>query len=337
MIIVMKPEATREDIAHIVDRVESVGLKSVLLEGTNRNVIAAIGDKREIPQEYWAVSPGVERVVPILAPYKMASRELKPIATEVQIDHGALGGTKVGVIAGPCAVEGLDQLLTIARRVKAAGALALRGGAFKPRTNPYSFQGLQQEGLECLAAARQETGLAVVTEIISPEHVDLVATYADVFQIGARNMQNYALLSAVGETDKPVLLKRGLAATLEEFLLAAEYVLDRGNCRVVLCERGIRTFERSTRFTLALTAVPLLKQMTHLPVIVDPSHATGMASLVRPMSRAAIAAGADGLMIEVHHDPESAILDAVQAITPDEFELVMEEVRRVAAAVGREA
>lgn len=337
MVIVMKPDASADDIRHVIARVEQMGLKSILLEGAKRNVIAAIGDKRDIPKDFWAASPGVERVVPILAPYKMASRELKASTTEVRIDHATLGGKKIGVIAGPCAVESLEQVIAIARRVQAASALALRGGAFKPRTNPYSFQGLMEEGLQYLAAAREETGLSVVTEVISSEHVELVGRYADVYQIGARNMQNFALLSAVGETSKPVLLKRGFAATLEEFLLAAEYVLARGNANVILCERGIRTFETSVRFTLALTAVPLLKQMTHLPVIVDPSHATGQASLVRAMSRGAIAVGADGLLVEVHHDPEAAKLDGAQSIAPDEFERVMEDVRRIADAVGRTA
>ena len=337
MVIVMKPTATAKDIQHVIQRVESMGLKSILLEGTNRNVIAAIGDKRDISQDFWAASPGVERVVPILAPYKIASREVKQTTTEVCIDHASIGGAKVGVIAGPCAVESREQVSETARRVKAAGAIALRGGAFKPRTNPYTFQGLMEEGLECLAQAREETGLAVVTEIVSPEHVELVGRYADVYQVGARNMQNYALLSAVGETSKPVLLKRGFAATLDEFLLAAEYILARGNNNVILCERGIRTFEKATRFTLALSAVPILKERTHLPVIVDPSHATGRAALVRPMCRAAIAAGADGLIIEVHPDPETAMLDADQAVTPEEFECIMADVRRIALAVDRTA
>lgn len=337
MVIVMKPNASAQDIQHVVARVEEMGLKAIILEGTNRNVIAAIGDKREVSQDFWAASPGVERVVPILAPYKMASRELKPTATEVCIDHRTLGGPRIGVIAGPCAVESRQQVICIAHRVQAAGALALRGGAFKPRTNPYSFQGLMEEGLEHLAAAREETGLSVVTEVLSPEHVELVGRYADVYQIGARNMQNFALLSAVGETTKPVLLKRGFAATLDEFLLAAEYVLARGNPNVILCERGIRTFETSVRFTLALSAVPILKQMTHLPVIVDPSHATGQAALVRAMSRGAIAVGADGLIIEVHQSPETAKLDGAQSVTPDEFERVMDDVRRIAEAVGRGA
>ncbi|MBM4045070.1 MAG: 3-deoxy-7-phosphoheptulonate synthase [Planctomycetes bacterium] len=336
MIIVMKAGATKQQIRHMVERVESVGLKAILLEGTNRNVIACIGDKRHIPEDFWAAAPGVERAVPILAPYKIASREAKATSTEIRMDGAVIGGKKVAVIAGPCTVESREQILATARAVKAAGACALRGGAFKPRTNPYTFQGLMEEGLEYLALAREETGLAVVTEVMCPEDVPLVCKYADVLQVGARNMQNFPLLKAVGETRKPVLLKRGLAATLEEFLLAAEYVLSEGNQQVILCERGIRTFETYTRFTLALSIVPQLKEMTHLPIIVDPSHGTGKSSLVGPMSKGAIAVGADGLIIEVHPEPERALLDGAQSITPAEFGTLMKELAPVAAAVGRD-
>ncbi|MBM4085693.1 MAG: 3-deoxy-7-phosphoheptulonate synthase, partial [Planctomycetes bacterium] len=333
MIIVMKAGATKQQIRHMVERVESVGLKAILLEGTNRNVIACIGDKRHIPEDFWAAARGVERAVPILAPYKIASREAKATSTEIRMDGAVIGGKKVAVIAGPCTVESREQILATARAVKAAGACALRGGAFKPRTNPYTFQGLMEEGLEYLALAREETGLAVVTEVMCPEDVPLVCKYADVLQVGARNMQNFPLLKAVGETRKPVLLKRGLAATLEEFLLAAEYVLSEGNQQVILCERGIRTFETYTRFTLALSIVPQLKEMTHLPIIVDPSHGTGKSSLVGPMSKGAIAVGADGLIIEVHPEPERALLDGAQSITPAEFGTLMKELAPVAAAV----
>lgn len=332
----MKAGATKQQIRHMVERVESVGLKAILLEGTNRNVIACIGDKRHIPEDFWAAARGVERAVPILAPYKIASREAKATSTEIRMDGAVIGGKKVAVIAGPCTVESREQILATARAVKAAGACALRGGAFKPRTNPYTFQGLMEEGLEYLALAREETGLAVVTEVMCPEDVPLVCKYADVLQVGARNMQNFPLLKAVGETRKPVLLKRGLAATLEEFLLAAEYVLSEGNQQVILCERGIRTFETYTRFTLALSIVPQLKEMTHLPIIVDPSHGTGKSSLVGPMSKGAIAVGADGLIIEVHPEPERALLDGAQSITPAEFGTLMKELAPVAAAVGRD-
>jgi 3-deoxy-7-phosphoheptulonate synthase len=337
MIVVMKPEATKEQIDHMIKRIEEIGLKSVPIYGTLRTVIAAVGDKREFAQQMLEGAPGVERVVPILAPYKIASREVKPEKSVITIDHGAtLGGTRVGVIAGPCTVEGRQQTLELAEAVKEAGAVALRGGAFKPRTNPYSFQGLREEGLQYLAEARERTGLAVVTEVLASQHVPMVAAYADVLQVGARNMQNYVLLEAVGRVDKPVLLKRGPSATIEELLLAAEYVLRQGNPNVILCERGIRTFETHTRYTLALASVPHLVELTHLPVIVDPSHGTGRASLVEPMCLAAVAAGADGLIIEVHADPEAALVDGAQSLTPAQFATLMTKCRAVAQAVGRE-
>jgi 3-deoxy-7-phosphoheptulonate synthase len=276
----------------------------------------------------------VEKVVPILAPYKVASRETKPEPTVIRVLDLVMGGGNIGVIAGPCSVESEEQILDAARKVKAAGAKGLRGGAFKPRTSPYSFQGLKEEGLKLLAAAREETGLAVVTEVMTPHHVDLVASYADVLQIGARNMQNYHLLQAVGEIRKPVLLKRGPSATMEEFLLAAEYILDQGNQEVILCERGIRTFETHTRFTLPLATVPYLRERTHLPIVVDPSHGTGIASLVPSMCAASIAAGADGLIIEVHPDPHKAVSDGAQSLSPDVFESAMNQSRKVAHALG---
>ncbi|HHT9125074.1 MAG TPA: 3-deoxy-7-phosphoheptulonate synthase [Candidatus Brocadiia bacterium] len=338
MIIVMRPDATKEEVKHVVKKVEEVGLKAVLLEGTERKVVAVIGDERKISYDMWNVTPGVEKAVPILAPYKMASRELKNTPTAVPLDKGraTIGGKKIGVIAGPCAVENKKQLISIAKKVKEAGAVALRGGAYKPRTNPYSFQGLREEGLEYLAEAREATGLPVVTEVLSPEQVVLVCKYADILQIGTRNMANFLLLKAVGECKKPVILKRGMAATLEEFLLAAEYILTHGNPNVILCERGIRTFEDHTRFTLSLSVVPRLKELTHLPIIVDPSHGTGKRSLVNPMSKGAIAVGADGLLIETHSNPEKSMVDGPQTISLEEFERLMKELKPIAEAVGRE-
>ncbi len=336
MIIVMKPTANKDEINHVVEKGEEVGCKTTLLEGTNRKVIAVIGDKRDIPPEYWDNIPGVEKAMPILTPYKIASREAKKSDTEVKIKDHILGGKKIGVIAGPCAVENQDQINFIAEGVKKAGAMALRGGAFKPRTSPYSFQGLQEEGLKYLAKAREKTGLAIVTEILSPEHIDLVSSYVDVLQIGTRNMANFLLLQAVGKCDKPVILKRGMSATLDEFLLAGEYILSQGNPNVILCERGIRTFETHTRFTLSLSTVPALKQLTHLPVIVDPSHGTGVRDLINPMSKGSIAVGADGLILEVHQDPEKSYVDGPQALTIEDFENLMSEASAVAKAIGRE-
>ena len=335
MIVVMKPHATQPQIDHMIERIEAMGLKTHIIVGTERTVIAAIGEKRDGTKQALESGDGVDRVVPILAPYKMASTEVRPERTIVRTRNFECGNCRIGVIAGPCSVESEEQILTIARAVKTAGATALRGGAWKPRTSPYSFQGLKHEGLKMLATAREATGLAIVTEVMSPEHVPVVAEYADVLQIGARNMQNYLLLQAAGESGKPVLLKRGPAATMDEFLLAAEYILDRGNNQVLLCERGIRTFEEHTRFTLPLATVPYLHQKTHLPIVVDPSHGTGKANLVATMARAAVAAGADGLIVEVHPCPEQAWSDGYQTVTFDAFETMMDECRRVAEAVGR--
>lgn len=336
MIVVMKRHATEEMIQRMVKRVEELGLKAHVIVGTERTVIAAIGDKRSGEKEALEACDDVEKVVPILAPYKVASLETKPEPSVVTSLGFAAGGPNIGVIAGPCSVESETQILTSAQAVKAAGATALRGGAFKPRTSPYAFQGMKEDGLKLLAAARDATGLAIVTEVMSPNQVDLVERYADVLQIGARNMQNYNLLQAVGETRKPVLLKRGMAATMEEFLLAAEYILDQGNAQVMLCERGIRTFESHTRFTLPLATVPYLHQKTHLPVVIDPSHGTGHAPLVPPMCCAAVAAGADGLIIEVHPDPTKAMSDGAQSLTPAAFAETMQTCRRVAEALGRQ-
>jgi 3-deoxy-7-phosphoheptulonate synthase len=336
MIVVMKPGASQRQIDHVIERIEQLGLRSHVIVGTERTVVAALGEKRDGAKQALETGEGVEKVVPILAPYKMASTEVKKDRTLVETLGLKVGNGHIGIIAGPCSVESREQILEIAHIVKEAGATGLRGGAFKPRTSPYSFQGMKEKGLQLLAEARAETGLAVVTEVMAPEHVPLVSGYADVLQVGARNMQNYPLLEAVGESGLPILLKRGPAATIDEFLLAAEYILKTGNTQVMLCERGIRTFEDHTRFTLPLATVPYLQQTTHLPVVVDPSHGTGKASLVATMARAAVAAGADGLMVEVHPDPEKALSDGFQALTPSVFRQMMAECRQVALAVGRQ-
>src|SRR5688500_8886770 len=343
MIVVMKPGSGQEQIDHVVKLVREMGLREHVIVGTERTVVAVIGDDRFKDRAVMETVEGVERVVPILAPYKMASREVKSQRTLVPLAASQtrpavaqIGGRKVGVIAGPCSVESRAQLLEIAHAVKEAGATGLRGGAFKPRTNPYSFQGLAEEGLKYLALAREQTGLAIVTEVMAVDQVKLVADYADVLQVGARNMQNFNLLNAVGDQGKPVLLKRGLSATLEEFLLAAEYIMSRGNNQVMLCERGIRTYEEYVRNTLALAAVPALQRASHLPVVVDPSQGTGKSYLVDSMCRAAVAAGADGLIIDVHNDPEHALTDGAQSITPEQFAERMKAIKRIAAAVDRE-
>jgi len=335
MIVVMEKNATEEQITHMAQRVQELGLKSHIIRGTERTVIAAIGDKRGGDRESLESGPGVAEVVPILAPYKVASREVKPEPSLVQVLDFKAGAGMVGTMAGPCSVESEEQIISSARAVKAAGATALRGGAFKPRTSPYSFQGMKEDGLKLLALARQETGLAVVTEVMSTEEVGLVAKYADILQIGARNMQNYRLLEAVGNCGKAVLLKRGPSATIEEFLLAAEYILNEGNPNVMLCERGIRTFEAHTRFTLPLATVPYLHRKTHLPVIVDPSHGTGHSYLVPDMAVASVAAGADGLIIEVHPNPEKALSDGYQSLDFAQFEDTMQRCRKVAEAIGK--
>ena len=335
MIIVMQAEATQPELDRVVARVESLGLRPHVIVGTERTVVAVVGDERDASQSGLTTLPGVAAVMPILAPYKVASREVQPEPTVVRAGPLAVGGPTIGVIAGPCSVESRDQIVETAKAVKAAGATGLRGGAFKPRTSPYSFQGMKEKGLELLAEARAETGLAVVTEVVAPEDVPLVAQYADVLQVGARNMQNYRLLEAVGRVQTPVLLKRGPAASVEELLLAAEYILDAGNRQVMLCERGIRTFETHTRFTLPLATVPWLHARTHLPVVVDPSHGTGHANLVESMAAASVAAGADGLIIEVHPDPKCASSDGAQTLDFAAFERTMQICRRVAEAVGR--
>jgi len=336
MIVVMRRGATKEQIEHMIERVEQLGLKAHPIYGTERTVIAAIGEKRDEFRNSLESGPGVSEVVPILAPYKVASREVKPEPTIINAGSLAIGGGKVGMIAGPCSVESEEQTMSTARAVKAAGATGLRGGAFKPRSSPYSFQGLKEDGLKILAAARDETGLAVVTEVVAEGDVPLVAKYADVLQVGARNMQNYRLLEAVGDQQRPVMLKRGPAASIDELLLAAEYILDSGNPNVMLCERGIRTFESHTRFTLPLATVPYLHDRTHLPVVIDPSHGTGHTNLVSPMAAAAIAAGADGLIVEVHPNPETALSDGYQSLTFEQFTAMMPTCHKVAEAVGKE-
>lgn len=336
MIVVMKRNASPAEVQHMVERVESLGLKAHVLRGVERTVIAAIGAERDGVKESLESGTGVAEVMPILAPYKIASRELKSEPTVVTAGSLKVGGSHLGVIAGPCSVENESQILACAEAVKAAGATALRGGAFKPRTSPYSFQGLKEEGLKMLAAAREATGLAIVTEVLATEDVELVARYADVLQIGARNMQNYRLLEAVGKVKQPVLLKRGPSATMEELLLAAEYILDAGNPNVMLCERGIRTFESHTRFTLPLASVPYLHAKTHLPVVVDPSHGTGHTYLVPQMAAASVAAGADGLILEVHPDPENAMSDGYQSLNFEQFGQTMQLCRKVAEALGKQ-
>lgn len=336
MIVVMEPHATEADLAAVIARLRKQGFDIHLSKGVERTIIGAIGDKKVLESEALEAMPGVEKIVPILQPFKLAGKEFHPERSQIKAGPVIIGDSHVVVIAGPCAVENEEQILETARAVKAAGARMLRGGAFKPRTSPYSFQGLEEEGLKLLAAARKETGLPVVTEVVNPKDVELVAGYADMLQIGARNMQNFTLLREAGRTMKPVLLKRGLAATVEEWLMAAEYILSVGNYQVVLCERGIRTYETATRNTLDLNAVPLIRELSHLPVIVDPSHGTGKWRLVTPLSRAAIAAGADGLIIEVHPKPQEALSDGGQSLTPPNFGELMSQVAAIASAVGRE-
>jgi 3-deoxy-7-phosphoheptulonate synthase len=338
-IIVLKPVATEEDIRRIVKKLESRGLKANISKGTERTLIGVIGDTSKIAEEEEdaiRVMPGVEDVMRILKPYKLASRDFKAEDTLIDIKGNVVGGKKIQVIAGPCAVENKTMIISIAEKVKDAGASFLRGGAFKPRTSPYSFQGLGEEGLQYLSEARKKTGLPIVTELMDPRDINVILEYADVIQIGARNMQNFRLLLEIGACDRPVLLKRGLSATIKEWLMAAEYIMSRGNQNVILCERGVRTFETATRNTLDISAVPILKQLTHLPVVVDPSHGVGKWDLVAPMSKAAIAAGADGLVIEVHINPEEALSDGEQSIKPDAFKKLMQELKPIASAVGRE-
>lgn len=335
MIIKMKPDARPEDIEYILGRVRSLGLKTHVSDDHGQTLIGLLGNVQALNPGAVSGLRGVEKLLPLRAPFRLASREFRPESRTITIDGVSFGGTQVVVMAGPCSVESRGQLMQTAWAVKQAGATMLRGGAFKARTSPYSFRGLGEDGLRLLAEAREKTGLLIVTEVMSPEQVPLLSRYVDMLQIGARNMQNFELLDAVGRAQRPVLLKRGMMATIEELLLSAEYILSHGNMDVILCERGIRTFETYMRNTLDLGAIPLLKELTHLPVVADPSHATGKASLVAPVSRAAIAAGADGLLIEVHPDPASALSDGPQSLTPQQFESLMQGARQVAQAIGR--
>jgi 3-deoxy-7-phosphoheptulonate synthase len=335
MMIVMQESAPEEDVERILERLESAGARGHVSTGDVVTVIGIIGERDVIAGLPLEAYPGVDRVVPILKPYKLVSREFRRSDSVITVGGTSIGGGHVGLIAGPCSVETHDQVMEAAVAAKEGGATMFRGGAYKPRTSPYAFQGLGVEGLELLAEAREKTGLPVVTELMDPRHLEDVVKYSDIIQIGARNMQNFQLLSAVGEVAKPVLLKRGLAATIDELLMAAEYIAKEGNAQVILCERGIRTFETATRNTLDISAVPILKQRSHLPVVVDPSHAAGKVDLVEPLSLAAIAAGADGLMIELHPSPETALSDGAQSLDPRQFAKVMVRIRDIVTWAGK--
>jgi 3-deoxy-7-phosphoheptulonate synthase len=335
VLVVMRQGATAEQVRGVVEAVEARGFKAHAIPGAQRTAIGITGNKGALDAPVFESLPGVLEVIPVSHAYKLVSREVKREDTVVHVGGVAVGGGLLVVVAGPCAVESREQMLTIARAVKAAGAQVLRGGAFKPRTSPYSFQGLGEEGLRILAEAREETGLPVVTEAVDVEGLELVERYADAIQIGARNMQNFSLLRRAGRAKKPVLLKRGMSATLEEFLMSAEYVLSEGNYEVILCERGVRTFSDFSRNTLDLAMVPAVKDISHLPILVDPSHGTGRRDKVAPLSRAAAAVGADGLIVEVHHDPNRALSDGPQSITPDMLEALMRDLRQIAPVIGR--
>ena len=336
MIIVLRPDATKRQIDHIVEKVKKLGLKPWVSRGVERTIIGVIGEEDVLRIQPLEVFPGVEKVMPILTPYKLVSRNFKKEDSQIKIGKGLkVGGERIIVMAGPCSVENEKLLVKIAKQVKEAGATVLRGGAFKPRTSPYSFQGLGEAGLKYLVRAKSETGLLIVTELMDTRDMALVEKYADIIQIGARNMQNFNLLKVVGQSQKPVLLKRGMSSTIKELLMSAEYILSEGNFNVILCERGIRTFEDYTRFTLDISAVPAIKVLSHLPVIVDPSHATGKWGLVASGAKAAVAAGCDGLLVEVHPDPEEALSDGAQSLLPQNFSSLMKDLKKVAGAVGR--
>ncbi len=336
MIIVLKPGSGQKDIDYISEKLSRMGLKIHLSRGEERTIIGAIGDERVLREASLAAYPAVEKVLPILKPFKLASRDFQRGNTVIEIGDVKIGSEGIIVMAGPCSVEDLDSLLTVAAMVKEQGGTFLRGGAFKPRSSPYSFQGLGEEGLKFLGKAKEKTGLLIITELMDPRDAELVYKYADVIQIGARNMSNFSLLKEVGKFDKPVLLKRGLSATVKELLMSAEYILDEGNSEVILCERGVRTFETETRNTLDLSAIPLIKSMSHLPVIVDPSHAVGRADLVPPMALAAVAAGADGLLIEVHQNPAEALCDGPQSLDLDAFRDLMVKLKAISNVLGRD-
>jgi 3-deoxy-7-phosphoheptulonate synthase len=336
MVIVMKPQATRDDISGVEKLLKSLNLGVHISEGSERTIIGVIGDKRLLADTPLELLPGVDRMVHIMEPYKLAGRAFHPESTTIRVGDQEIGGSRIVVMAGPCAVESEEQLTATAHFLKEQGAAFLRGGAYKPRSSPYSFQGLQEEGLKILAEAGRQTGLLIVSEAVSTRSLEAVARYADMIQIGARNMQNFSLLQEVGRLKLPVLLKRGLSATIEEWLNAAEYIMNEGNYNIVLCERGIRSFETYTRNTLDLSSVPAIKELSHLPIIVDPSHGTGRWRMVTPMSRAAIAAGADGIMVEVHPSPKEALSDGPQSLNFESFSGLMEEVRKIAGILGRE-
>lgn len=336
MIVIMDSQATMKEKSAVIARAESLGFKIHLSDGKERTIIGLIGNERTLNKEQLEMMPGVERVVPVLKPFKVASREFNPENTAFPIGSHTVGGKELLIMAGPCSVESRSQIIETAHAVKEAGAHVLRGGAFKPRSSPYSFQGLGEEGLKYMAEAREETGLPFITEVMEPAQVPLICDYADILQIGARNMQNYALLHAVGKSQHPVLLKRGMSSLIEEWLMCAEYILSHGNTRVMLCERGIRTFEKYTRNTFDINAIAVAKQMSHLPVIADPSHATGKWEYVAPAAKAAVAAGADGLIIEVHPRPDEAMSDGIQSLKPEKFAALVREMRRIAEAVDRE-
>ena len=337
MIIVMKTGSQDREITDVLARLDNLGLKGHLSRGVERTVIGVVGVTAAVPdlRERLSMIPGVEDVVPISRPYKLASREFKPDDTVIKVGRVKIGGNEVVVIAGPCAAETREQVMSTARAVKAAGASILRGGAFKPSTSPYSFRGLGEEGLKLLAEAKEETGLPLITEVLTPDDVEMVVRYADILQVGARNMQNFILLDEVGRANKPVMLKRGMSATIQEWLLAAEYILSQGNRQVILCERGIRTFETYTRNTMDVSAIPIIHKLSHLPIVADPSHGTGKWYLVAPMALAAVAAGANGLMVEVHPAPDTALKDGAQSLTFEHFEDLMRQLVPVAAAMGR--
>lgn len=337
MIIVLTPNATEEQINHIVEKVTKLGLTPHVSKGVERTIIGVIGPEDVLRVTPLEVFPGVERVMPVLAPYKLVSREFKAENSVITLENGVkIGANKIAVMAGPCAIENREVLLETAKEVKAAGATILRGGAFKPRTSPYTFQGLGEEGLRMLADVGKSLGMPTVSEVMDTRQVELVARYADILQIGARNMQNFNLLKEVGLAKKPVILKRGMSSTIKEWLMSAEYILAGGNFNVILCERGIRTFEDFTRNSLDISSVPAVRQLSHLPIFVDPSHATGKWNLVSPVSKAAVAAGCDGLLIEVHVRPEEALSDGNQSLIPSRFKELMQELKAVAKAVGRE-
>ncbi len=335
MIIVMSQAATKEQVDNVERKLSELGFKTHPIFGEVKTVIGAIGDKRLLNNHLIASMPGVESLVPIMKPFKLASRELKQVSTIVKAGDVEIGGSEVVVMAGPCAIENEETFVGTAIKVKEAGAKILRGGAFKPRTSPYAFQGLEEDGLKIMAIAREATGLKLVTEVVDTRDVELVNSYADIIQIGARNMQNFRLLHEVGLTDKPILLKRGLSATIEEWLMAAEYIMAAGNPNIILCERGIRTYETATRNTIDMSCIPVIKEVSHLPIIVDPSHATGSWKYVSALSKGAIATGADGLIIEVHSDPNTALCDGPQSLRPSKFDQLMRELKPVAHAVGR--